>query len=521
MAEEHTAAPGLALTRWVCPVCEAGSASVEPGERCGRHPDRVLVRPNRAKKAKDDMVLGRVVAGRYAVYDQLGAGGFGAVYRAIQEPIGRPVALKVVHPRHGEDADLRARFFREARLVAKLRHPVVVTLHESGEAPGVGLYMVFELVDGGTLDRLLEEGPQDPIRVTHVCLQLLQALGEAHRLGVVHRDIKPANVMLVREPTGEERVRLLDFGIAKLVGASRTDTVETREGIVVGTPRYLSPEQARGASEIDHRTDLYSLATLAYALLAGKNPFERPSAVQTIIAHMQEPVPMLDPALGVPPALEAVLRRALEKAPEARFASAGEMAEAMRQVFPNVAFPSDRLHIRTADLSGPSAEHPTLEPVVTDEVHSEMLQSPPQRRSAAPWALAAAAIAFFLALGLAVLSSKSVEPEAVPVRLAPAFEPARVPSLLPEPPPERVKTEVERDEPAILEDFDPKPRPPRAGAARVPRAASSKPEPSAAPKPAEQPDPPARPRPVEQREPPVEGRPGNGTTPPRLNVPEF
>ncbi|MEO1233656.1 MAG: serine/threonine-protein kinase [Myxococcota bacterium] len=328
-------------------MCGRVHPIIEPGDRCPDHPDSVLVPISTRERFPDDHVLGRVVAGKYAVFSVLGMGGFGAVYRAIQEPVGRAVALKVVHKHNADDPELRARFFREAKMVARLKDPAVVTLHDYGDDDELGLYMVFELVEGRSLSKVVKQGPQDPARVVHILLQLLRALAEAHSRGMVHRDLKPANIMLVESQTDEVAVRLLDFGIAKdLAKDDAEKSLQTQRGLVMGTPRYLSPEQARAAEQIDHRTDLYSLGVIAYALLTGTNPFARESVIDTIMAHCTVPPPPMAPELMVPPMLEAAIGRALEKEPDDRYASAEAMAEALQASLPHVAFPTTRWRVR-------------------------------------------------------------------------------------------------------------------------------------------------------------------------------
>ncbi|MCA9555484.1 MAG: protein kinase, partial [Myxococcales bacterium] len=337
-----------------CRDCGHTNPEASPGDRCPEC-STVLVPKKVLAKYPNDQVLGRVVGGKYAVVSVLGVGGFGAVYRAVQEPVGRHVALKVVHSQHVQDAEMRARFFREARVVARLSDPAVVTLFDYGEEPTVGLYMVFELVTGRNLGQLLEEGPQDPVWTAYILLQVLRALGEAHHMGMVHRDIKPANMMVVDNNRGQQSVRLLDFGIAKVQAAEGGEaSLATREGLVLGTPRYMSPEQAKASVDVDARSDLYSLGVVAYALVAGRNPFERGSVVETIMAHVATPPPPLSPELRVPPAFEAVLMRALEKDPADRFQDADEMAAAIVAAFPHVAFPALSYEFRAAPGRLPS-----------------------------------------------------------------------------------------------------------------------------------------------------------------------
>ena len=313
-----------------CRAC-GKEAEGTPGDRCG---DSVWVDKTVLEQHPKDENLGAVIGGKYGIIDVLGVGGFGCVYEAIQEPVGRPVALKLVHKRHMADEHLRQRFFREAKVVAQLTDPTVVTLYDYGEEADRGLYMVFELVRGRTIHQVIKSGPQVPAWTAHILVQVLSALGEAHGRGMIHRDIKPGNIMVVEDAHGRQRARLLDFGIAKVVASSDGDSsLETKEGLVLGTPRYMSPEQARGSGDVDARSDLYSLAVLGYAMLAGSNPFERTSVIETIMAHVQTPPPPLDPALKVPPAFEAVLAKALEKAPDDRFQTAREMEQAIQAAF--------------------------------------------------------------------------------------------------------------------------------------------------------------------------------------------
>lgn len=334
-----------------CRDCGYLDEAAQAGAKCPTC-TTVLVPARVLKKYAKDEVLGRVVGGKYAVVSILGVGGFGAVYRAVQEPVGRHVALKVVHAQHVEDAEMRARFFREAKVVARLNDPAVVTLFDYGEEASIGLYMVFELVSGRNLGQVIKEGPQDSVWTAHILLQTLRALSEAHGLGMVHRDIKPANIMVV-ENQGQQSVRVLDFGIAKVAQVENQEaSLQTREGMVLGTPQYMSPEQAKASAHLDARSDLYSLAVVAYSLIAGKNPFERDSMVETIMAHVGDTVPAFAPHLHVPPALEAALRRALEKDPDLRFQSAAEMSEAVNQALPNVAFPSLTYEYRAPETRG-------------------------------------------------------------------------------------------------------------------------------------------------------------------------
>ena len=340
---------------------------------------------------------------------------------------------------------MRQRFFREARVVAQLTDPAVVTLYDYGEEAEQGLYMVFELVRGRTVHQVIRSGPQDAYWVAHIMLQLLSALEEAHGMGAVHRDIKPGNVMLVEDTQGRQRARLLDFGIAKVIANEDGESShETKEGLVLGTPRYMSPEQARGKGNVDARSDLYSLAVLGYALISGKNPFERPSVIETIMAHVQTPPPPLDTSLDVPSGFEAVLQKALEKDPAHRFQSAVEMSAAIHAVFDAAAMAEARAtsaassSVRGQSLgssisglatptpppavtstprpfAGPDVVDPTHgAPVSAPGTHSEVLPRPDRPRM--PMILAAFCLGLGLVVGVLWLQQRS-KPQAVAIKV--------------------------------------------------------------------------------------------------------
>ena len=240
----------------------------------------------------------------------------GVVYRATDLSLERPVALKLVAPELAEDERFRARFLREPRLAASLDHPNVIPIYEAGEHEGQ-LYLAMRFVEGSDLKSELErEGKLSPERSLDVLAQVAGALDAAHRRGLVHRDVKPANVLI----DGEGHVYLTDFGITKQLGGASTDT-----GRMVGTLDYLAPEQIRG-EPVDGRTDVYALGCLLYECLAGAPPFRRATEAETLWAHMQaEPPPLQDHA-----ALDPVLRKALAKEREDRYATCAELIEAAR-----------------------------------------------------------------------------------------------------------------------------------------------------------------------------------------------
>jgi serine/threonine-protein kinase len=266
------------------------------------------------------------LAGSYDVERLLGAGGMGSVFLGRDRTLDRPVAIKVIAPELAAAATIRERFLHEARTVARLRHPNVVAVYTAGEADGV-LYFVMEYVPGESLrDRLTREGRFDDRRAVEVLRDLARALGAAHAQGVVHRDVKPENILLDRD-TG--RAMLTDFGVARAF-AGGGDGRLTGTGFVLGSPKYMSPEQAAGERQLDGRSDVYSLGLVAYEMFAGEAAVTASSAASMLVKQLTEkPAPIETRNDHVPAAVAAVISRALEKEPDARFPTAEAMAEAL------------------------------------------------------------------------------------------------------------------------------------------------------------------------------------------------
>jgi beta-lactam-binding protein with PASTA domain len=263
-----------------------------------------------------------MVDGRYRALRRLGVGGMAEVWCAEDEVLGRRVALKLLGGRYTEDPDFHERFRREAQAAAGLTHPNIVGIFDRSEWDGTP-YIAMELVDGRTLKELvIERGPLEPGVAVNLTEQILSALGYAHRRGIVHRDVKPQNVIL----DSEGQAKVADFGIARAGHSEMTET-----GAIVGTVAYLSPEQAQG-QPVDRRSDLYSAGIVLYELLTGRVPFEGEAAVSVALKHVSErPVPPAQLRPGIPPALEAVVMRALEKDPARRYQSAEEFIAALEQ----------------------------------------------------------------------------------------------------------------------------------------------------------------------------------------------
>jgi eukaryotic-like serine/threonine-protein kinase len=271
--------------------------------------------------------------GRYEILKRIGVGGMGEVYRARDLTLGRPVAIKVLRGAAYKDPERAARFEQEARSASALNHPNIVTIYEIGSVDDVR-YIAMELVEGRTLRQILPEGPLLTRRVLQLAAQAAEGLAEAHEAGIVHRDLKPENIMVT-----EGRVKILDFGLAKLVAPAdedaSTDSFEspaTEPGRVLGTVRYMSPEQAMG-QPLDFRSDQFSCGAILYEMVTGRPAFRRPSAAQTlssIIEDRPEPISVLNPT--VPPPLRWIIERCLAKDPSERYASTRDLARELAGV---------------------------------------------------------------------------------------------------------------------------------------------------------------------------------------------
>ncbi len=281
-----------------------------------------------------DPLVGVLVAGKYRVLGLVARGGMGRIYRAEQLPLGREVALKILtRPILGSDQDdsaLEKRFLLEAATCARLKHQNTVDVFDYGALDVGGdptFYMVMELVRGRTLAQALrQDGPFPAARAARVAFEIARSLREAHGAGVVHRDLKPSNVMLVETDEGES-VKVLDFGVAKVMAAGTE--VLTTDGSFVGSPRYTAPEQVRQEA-VDGRADLYALGVVLWEMLTGAPPFSSAEPIRTLLMHLNDPLPPFAPAHPVPPPLEAVVRRLLEKSPADRHADADALVLALR-----------------------------------------------------------------------------------------------------------------------------------------------------------------------------------------------
>jgi pimeloyl-ACP methyl ester carboxylesterase/tRNA A-37 threonylcarbamoyl transferase component Bud32 len=260
---------------------------------------------------------------QYEVLGQLGGGGMGVVYKARDRRLHRFVALKFLPSHLGTDPELKLRFLQEAKAIASLDHSNICAVLEVDELEDGQLFMVMPCYEGETLKQKIVRGPLDLGKAVSYAVQIADGLAHAHAAGVIHRDIKPANLMI----TADERVKILDFGVAKV-----SDLNLTRTGALLGTPYYMSPEQA-GGDRVDHRTDLWALGAVLYEMLTGKQPFDgdTPRALYSAI-QLRDPARVRTLRPDVPAALEAIVHRLLEKEPTARYGDAGDVAAALGRV---------------------------------------------------------------------------------------------------------------------------------------------------------------------------------------------
>src|SRR5437764_1693906 len=350
-----------------------------------------------------DTLLNTLFDGRYRIVRKLGTGGMANVYLAEDEVLGRRVAIKILNDRHAGDDQFVERFRREAKNAASLSQQNIVSIYDRGEAEGT-YYIAMEYLDGRSLKELiLARGPAPMSVAVDYARQILSALRFAHRNGIVHRDIKPHNVLV--DPEGH--VKVTDFGIAR-AGASQM----TEEGSIIGTAQYLSPEQARG-TQVDQRSDLYSLGIVLYEMLTGEVPFTGDSPVEIAMKHLSAtPPPLRAKRPDIPSSLEMVVLRALAKDPAARYQTADEMDADLERVARGLAVSRETEEAATTVLAGAAfadgaattigpglAVTETRPPPPVAPDYFDYAQ-PPRRRSIWPWLLAvllvaAAAIAGF------------------------------------------------------------------------------------------------------------------------------
>lgn len=343
--------------------------------RCGRQfPDDVHVCPDDLTPLqadatiadfKLDPLIGRVFDGKYRLDERLGGGGMGTVYRGTHVLIDRPVAVKVLSQRFVGDETAQQRFRREARASGRVQHPNAVNVNDFGATEDGWLYIVMELLEGQTLrDLLAREAPLDPARAVSFMLQTCGAVSAAHSAGLIHRDLKPANIFIEQRPNLAAVVKVLDFGVAKFVIEEHDDDYNTltQVGAIIGTPRYMSPEQCTGTAPLTPASDVYSLGIILYEMLTGAVPFSADTPLAVALKQVTEPPrPPTEVAPATPAELERVVLHALAKDPGARPASADEFRRELHAVAVNLGLElsDSTLSPSLADLRSKGTESPS------------------------------------------------------------------------------------------------------------------------------------------------------------------
>jgi eukaryotic-like serine/threonine-protein kinase len=355
-------------------------------EHCGQtHAVETLYCPTTGKLVPSHiMPAGTLLENKYLVGRAVGVGGMGAVFEGRHTLLEKRVAIKVILPGIDHDEQLTARLVQEAQAASATGHRNVATVTDMGHTPSGSLFVVMEFLDGCTLKSLVIDDSWVPVdRAVSLIRQVLSGLAAVHRKGIVHRDLKPDNLMLVTdEDSGEEVVKILDFGISKIVAKDAQSLNLTRDGLVLGTPQYMSPEQASGLSTIDHRTDIYSTAAILYQLVTGTVPHPAESLNELIAATIQariDPPSQRNPR--VPVALDRVLLRALARRPEERYADAQSFREALK---PFVAPSADDPHLPASAGRGPLSDWDESSLVDLDEVSVPRGAAPPRTAQTMP-----------------------------------------------------------------------------------------------------------------------------------------
>ncbi len=317
---------------------------------------------------------GTVIAGRYRLVAPLSRGGMGSVWRGEHIALGSPIAIKLIDASLVEHEEPRARFEQEARAAAALRSPHVVQILDHGVDRGLP-FIAMELLEGESLAaRLHRQRPMPPARVARVFQDVARAMKRAHEIGITHRDLKPDNIFLVKNDD-QEIAKVLDFGIAKAQHPFGEWKGATRTGALIGTPQYMSPEQAQG-QPVDHRTDLWALGVIAFECLCGRLPFPSEKPGELILQICIHPIPVPSKVAAVPPRFDAWFARACHRDPGARFASAKELADTLAEVLG--AGPA------SADVSGPFNAVPVSAPVAAAPAAPPVFNMPPAAPQASP-----------------------------------------------------------------------------------------------------------------------------------------
>ena len=306
-------------------------------------------------------LVGKIIDG-FQIEGVLGGGSFGTVYRGRQLGLDRPVAIKVPTAEISADPVMAKRFAREARSAARITHPGVVAIYAVGELGDGRPYLAMQLIDGEPLDRILETGPVAPVRALRIARLVASALSETHAADVVHRDLKPTNIVWRRDRNGDDRITLVDFGIA-VCKPGNADATRLTSGGLIGTPHYMSPEQAHGES-VDHRADLYALGCILFELVTGHVPFEG-SGFEVLLAHLGRPIPApSERNADVPEVVDQLVVHLMAKRPDDRPRSADELVELIDEALAKL---EGTARTPDATVRAPRAKRKTAQPTVNEK----------------------------------------------------------------------------------------------------------------------------------------------------------
>jgi serine/threonine-protein kinase len=418
-----------------CPTCK--TRYPDDVRTCAADGEPLL--PDEALAAADATLVEGQVVGEYRVEGKLGEGGFGAVYRAVHPVIGKAAAVKVLHKQYSSNPQMVSRFIAEARAVNQIRNRNIIDIFAFGTLSDGRQFYVMELLDGMPMDKYLDERGRLPVDDAVPILRgIARAIDAAHGAGIAHRDLKPENVFLSFDEDGKAIPKLLDFGIAKLLGEAGTGH-KTRTGTPMGTPYYMSPEQCRGRN-VDHRTDIYSFGIVIFQTLTGELPFQGEDVMEILVKNTSAPAPR--PSLvcpELPPALDDPILAFLEKDPDKRPATLGAGLDALAHAAAGAGFdvkvsarkPDDavtskasgNVRLRTGDTPA-DAESRTM---MVDEGGRTMLAAEAAPKQAAPRTMLVGVVGVALLAvvgGIALFASRAPAPHDVPPKVAATSAPA-------------------------------------------------------------------------------------------------
>ena len=403
---------------------ENGSDSdVMPIEMMAPTMDAVPVDLSAIRARYPSVELGITIDGKYRIEKEIGRGGMGSVYRAIQLSMNRPVAIKTLKPEMlAEDLPVK-RFFREAKSASQLNHPNIVRVFDFGVDESLGVpYLVMELLEGRTLTQIVAEKPLEERHAARLMNQVTKALVDAHSRGMVHRDLKPDNILVVQLPDGDEHVKVLDFGLAKVWESDGSESMVTQSGHIAGTPAFMSPEQITGES-VDFRADLYALGCMLFHTLVGRPPFEGEEALSLVIKQVNDTTPSLLDAMSeieLPSHDICVLyERLMEKRPEARPQSTTAVARYFRAIARGESPNPDQLNLASEDISRKFPSQPISSTPVQTGVRSRPSGVTEARKEKRDLVYLAMGPLFLIGLGIILTQGLMSDPAAEEPRSSP------------------------------------------------------------------------------------------------------